>query len=56
MNLKTRLDVKSISLLKAKEAEGLKAFRKLQRLLSKRDIENIEKSMKAFRVHFTRYG
>ncbi len=52
MNLKTRLDVKSRSLLKARETEGLKAFKRLQKLLTKKKIDNIEKSMRSFRTHF----
>ncbi len=52
MSGKMRLEVRSMELLKAKEAEGLKAFKKLQKLLTKKDIDNIEKSMRAFRSSF----
>ena len=48
-----RLDVKHRALLlKAREAEGLKAFKKLQRLLTKSDVDNIERSMRVFRAKF----
>lgn len=50
---KVRLDVRQkASLLKAREAEGLKAFKRLQKLLTKSDVDNIERSMRVFRAKF----
>ncbi len=40
------------SVLKAREEEGLKALRKLQKILTKRDLINIEKSAKEFHDNF----
>ncbi len=40
------------SLLKSREEEGLKALRKLQKILTKRDLINIEKSAKEFHDNF----
>jgi hypothetical protein len=40
------------SVLKAREEEGLKALRKLQKLLTKKDLINIEKSAKQFHNNF----
>ena len=47
-----KVEVKDKNLLKAKEAAGLSAFRKLEMLLTKKDIENIEKSYRLFRTKF----
>jgi hypothetical protein len=49
---KIKVEVKDRGLLKAKEAAGLSAFKKLEMLLTKKDIENIEKSYKLFRTKF----
>jgi hypothetical protein len=40
------------SLAKAKTEAGMRAFKKLESLLTKKDIDNIEKSYKLFRARF----
>ncbi len=40
-------------LLKVGEAAGLEAFKKLKKILKKKDLDNIEKSRKLFKNKFT---
>ena len=39
-------------MLKAREAEGQKAFKQFMKFLTKKDIKNIEDSVKAFHANF----
>ncbi len=48
----TEMEFRPDELIKAREVEGLKAYRKLMKLLSKKDIKSIEKSARAFHKNF----
>lgn len=39
-------------MLKAREAEGQKAFKEFMKFLTKRDMKNIEQSVKEFHANF----
>lgn len=52
MSEKVLMELKDKSLVKAKADAGMRAFKKLESMLTKKEIDNIEESYKLFRARF----
>jgi hypothetical protein len=49
---KTKMEVKSRVMLRNREAAGMRAYKKLLKLLSTEDVKEIEKSAREFHKNF----